>query len=102
MLNPFSYFFDKSIKRAVLTSFIFVLLLPMGFFGYSLFENTWEKAQQSMLEKHELIASAMVVPISLFITSRQHSLQNLGDELLSIEQEEGLLPRERDNKSLDR
>jgi diguanylate cyclase (GGDEF)-like protein len=68
-----------------MASFVFVLLLPIGFFISSLFENSWEKAQQNMLQKHELIASAMVEPISLFITSRQHSLQNLGDEILSIE-----------------
>lgn len=88
MLNPFSYFFDNSIKRAVMASFVFVLLLPMGFLGYSLFQNTWEQAQQNMLQKHELIASAMVEPINLFITSRQHPLQTLGKEILRIEMTE--------------
>ena len=46
-----------------------------------------------MLQKHELIASAMVEPISLFLTSRQHSLQNLGNELLNMEREEKLRPK---------
>lgn len=95
MLNPFSYFFDKSIKRAVMASFVFVLLLPMGFLVYSLFENTWEQAQQNMLQKHELIASAMVEPISLFVTSRQHALQTLGEEILLVEATEKI---EKENK----
>ena len=89
-MNPLRYFFENSIKRSVMASFVFVLLLPIGFFIYSLFENTWEQAQQNMLQKHELIASAMVEPITLFITSRQQSLQNLGDEILTINREEGL------------
>ena len=80
-----------------MASFVFVLLLPIGFFIYSLFENTWEKAQQNMLQKHELIASAMVEPISLFITSRQQSLQNLGDEIRTLEIEGELAQRKQNN-----
>jgi diguanylate cyclase (GGDEF)-like protein len=98
MPNPFQYFIDGSIKRSIMASFIFVLLLPIGFFIYSLSENSWEQAQQNMLQKHELIALAMVEPISLFITSRQHALQALGDEIFAIEKEMKLAKNKASNK----
>lgn len=84
MRNPFHYFFGSSIKRLVMASFVFVLLLPMGFFATSLLENSWENAQQGMLEKHHLIATAMVEPLTLFVSSRQQALQTLGDDIISI------------------
>jgi diguanylate cyclase (GGDEF)-like protein len=69
----------------VMASFVFVLLVPIGFFIYSLFQNSWEQAEQEMLEKHELISTALVEPYSLYISSRQRSLQTVGEDLLHFE-----------------
>ncbi len=68
-----------------MASFVFVLLVPIGFFIYSLFQNSWEQAEQEMLEKHELISTALVEPFSLYISSRQRSLQTVGEELFLFE-----------------
>ena len=85
MINTFDKHFGKSIKRMVMVSFVFVLLVPIAFFIYSLFQNTWEQAEQEMLEKHALISKALVEPFSSYISSRQRSLQTVGEELLHFE-----------------
>lgn len=78
MGNIFPGFFEKSINRLVSTSFIIVLLIPIGFFVNSLYQNSWDRAEQSMLEKHHLISAALIEPLNFFITSRQQSLQMVG------------------------
>ena len=78
MVNLFPDFFEKSISRLVIASFIIVLLLPIGFFINSLYQNSWDQAEQSMLEKHHLIASSLVEPLNFFIASRQQSLHMVG------------------------
>ena len=83
MIDPFFGYFDKSIKRMVMASLVFVLLVPIGFFISSLFENSWSQAQQRMLEKHQLISTALVEPFTLFISSRQKSLQTLSDDIVA-------------------
>ena len=85
MINTLDNYFGKSIKRMVMASFVFVLLVPIAFFIYSLFQNTWEQAEQEMLEKHALISKALVEPFSRYISSRQRSLQTVGEELLHFE-----------------
>ena len=87
MINYFNNYFGRSIKRMVMASFVFVLLVPIGFFIYSLFQNSWEQAEQEMLEKHELISTALVEPFSLYISSRQRSLQTVGEDLFHFESE---------------
>ena len=81
MKFPQLYYFNRSIKRLVMASFVFVLLVPISFLMSSLYQNSWSHAQQGMLEKHHLIATALVEPFTLFITSRQESLQTLGDDI---------------------
>jgi len=85
MLNTINDYFGKSIKRMVMASFVFVLLVPVAFFIYSLFQNTWEQAEQEMLEKHALISKALAEPFSSYILSRQRSLQTVGEELIVFE-----------------
>lgn len=87
MINYLNNYFGRSIKRMVMASFVLVLFMPIGFFIYSLFQNSWEQAEQEMLEKHELIATALVEPFSLYILSRQRSLHTVGEELFQIESE---------------
>lgn len=77
-----SNYFGKSIKRMVTASFIFVLLLPIGFFVYSLYQNSWQQVEQRMVEKHHLISEALVEPFTLFFSTRQEALSTLGQELL--------------------
>jgi len=78
----FLNYFEQSIKRLVMASFVFVLLLPITFFIYSLFQTSWQQVEQRMLEKHHLISSALVEPFTLFITNKQHSLKTIGEDLL--------------------
>lgn len=77
-------YFEISIKRMIMFSFMVVLLIPLGFSITSLFQNSWSQVQQGMVEKHQLISEAMVEPFTLFITSRQRSLFTLGNEILLI------------------
>lgn len=88
MLIPLPQYFQNSIKRLILTSFVVVLLLPIGFLAYSLSQNSWDNAQQGMLEKHKLIATALVEPFSLYIMSKQKSLQVIGEEIFHYEYEQ--------------
>ncbi len=85
MIKYLNNYFGKSIKRMVMASFVFVLLVPIAFFIYSLYQNSWEQAEQDMLEKHALISTALVEPFSRYISSRQRSLQTVGEELLHFE-----------------
>jgi len=87
MINLTNTYFDGSIKRMIMVSFMLVLLIPLGFSITSLFENSWSQAQQRMLEKHQLISEALVEPFTLFISSRQKSLTTLGREILSAHSE---------------
>ena len=87
MVTLSSNYFESSIKRLVMASFVFVLLLPVAFFVYSFFENSWQKVEQRMVEKHHLIAEALVEPFSLFFTTRQQTLNTLGQELLNLDVE---------------
>ncbi len=84
MNNLVSSYFGQSIKRLVMASFVFVLLLPIGFFVYSLFQNSWKQVEQRMVEKHHLISEALVEPFTLFISSRQQALNTLGQEIIEL------------------
>lgn len=84
MSEAFFNYFGESVRRLVMASFVFVLLLPILFFIYSLFQNSWQKVEQRMLEKHQLISEALVEPFTLFVSTRQQSLQTLGQELHSL------------------
>lgn len=76
---------ETSICRLVTTSFIFVLLLPIGFFAYSLFQNSWQQVEQNMLERHRLISASLVEPFSLYIKSKQRTMHAIGAELQQIQ-----------------
>ncbi|RVU86033.1 GGDEF domain-containing protein [Leucothrix sargassi] len=77
MIRLLSCFFGKSIKRMIISSFVLVLLLPVAFFIYSLFQNSWEQVEQGILEKHHLISSALVEPFTQVVTTKQHSLHSI-------------------------
>jgi len=72
---------ENSINRLVITSFIFVLLLPMGFFVYSLFQNSWQQVEQKMLGKHQLVSTSLVEPFTHYISTKQQSLQVIGQAI---------------------
>ena len=72
---------ENSINRLVITSFIFVLLLPIGFFIYSLFQNSWHQVEQRMLEKHQLISTSLVEPLFLYINKKQESIRVISKEI---------------------
>lgn len=74
-----------------MASFVFVLLLPIMFFLHSLFQNSWHQVEQKMLEKHQLISEALVEPFTLFVTTRQQSLQTIGEELTHLSDEVAVL-----------
>ncbi len=55
-------------------SFVFVLLLPLGFIISSLSQHSWDSAQNELKEKHLLIAKNMTQPVSLYFSSYQKTL----------------------------
>lgn len=81
MVSVLSQVFGKSIRRLIMSSFVIVLMVPLGFAVYSLYQNTWSQAQNRMLEKHHLIATTLIEPFELFITSREESLKALGKKI---------------------
>lgn len=68
-------FFTQSIGRMVMASFVFVLLLPLGFIISYLNQHSWDIAKQELQEKHLLIAKSMEKPILQYIDTYQKSLQ---------------------------
>jgi diguanylate cyclase (GGDEF)-like protein len=68
-------FFTGSISRLVMASFVFVLLLPLGFLASSLPEQSWGSVKQEILDKHQLIAKSTGETIRLYFSSYQKSLQ---------------------------
>ncbi len=57
-----------------MASFVFVLLLPLGFIISSLSQHSWDSAQAELKEKHLLIAKNMAQPVSLYFSSYQQTL----------------------------
>ncbi|PWQ97826.1 sensor domain-containing diguanylate cyclase [Leucothrix pacifica] len=92
-------YFGRSIKRLVMASFVFVLLLPIMFFLHSLFQNSWHQVEQKMLEKHQLISEALVEPLTLFVTTRQQSLQTIGQELTKLSNEVAVVLGKEDKRA---
>lgn len=86
MIKFVSRMFGKSINRMVISSFVMVLLLPVAFFVYSLFQNSWEQVEQDILEKHQLISAALVGPFTSFITTKQNSLYAVGKGIVKEKQ----------------
>ncbi|PWQ98128.1 sensor domain-containing diguanylate cyclase [Leucothrix arctica] len=86
MLKLSSIFLETSITRLVIASFIFVLLLPIGFFVYSLSQNSWQQVEHSMLERHRLISTSLVEPFTLYISSKQQVVTAIANE---VKQERG-------------
>lgn len=74
-----------------MASFVFVLLLPVLFFVHSLFQNSWHQVEQKMLEKHQLISKSLIEPFTLFVSTRQHSLLALGQELNQLSNDVSVL-----------
>ena len=70
-----SNFFTQSISRMVMASFVFVLLLPLGFIISYLNQHSWKSAQQELQEKHLLIAKSMEKPILQYVETYQKALQ---------------------------
>ncbi|MGB1254212.1 MAG: sensor domain-containing diguanylate cyclase [Thiolinea sp.] len=100
----FADYFERSIKRLIMASFVLVLLLPIGFFVYSLFQNSWQQVEKRMVEKHHLISEALIKPFSLFFSTRQEALHALGQELRSLDSIQrlngGSKPFQPENKKL--
>jgi len=80
-------YFNQSITRLVMASFVFVLLFPLGFLASSLPEESWGSVRQEVLEKHLLIARSVEETIDLYFLSFQKSAQIFANmvDLTSIE-----------------
>lgn len=68
-------FFTQSISRMVMASFVFVLLLPLGFIISYLNQHSWESAQEELQEKHLLIAKSMERPILQYVETYQKAIK---------------------------
>ena len=75
MSRIFHSLFKQSVSRLVMGSFVFVLLLPLGFLASSMPEQSWGSVKEEILEKHELIAKSTGETIRLYFSSYQKSLQ---------------------------
>ena len=67
-------FFTQSIGRMVMASFVFVLLLPLGFIISYLNQHSWDIAQTELQEKHLMLAKGLEEPILQYINTYQKSL----------------------------
>lgn len=67
-------FFTQSISRLVMASFVFVLLLPLGFIISYLNYHSWASAEDELKEKHYLIAKGLENPIEQYIGSYEQSI----------------------------
>jgi len=68
-------FFTQSISRMVMASFVFVLLLPLGFIISYLNHHSWESAQTELQEKHLLLAKSLENPILQYVDTYKQSLK---------------------------
>ena len=75
MFNVIQQFFTRSISRLVMSSFVFVLLLPLGFLASSLPDHSWGSVKDEVLDKHLLIAKSTGETIRLYFSTYQKSLQ---------------------------
>ena len=75
MSKLFHSLFKQSVNRLVMGSFVFVLLLPLGFLASSMPEQSWGSVKKEILEKHLLIAKSTGETIRLYFSSYQKSLQ---------------------------
>ena len=75
MSKLFHNLFKQSVSRLVMGSFVFVLLLPLGFLASSMPEQSWGSVKKEILEKHLLIAKSTGETIRLYFSSYQKSLQ---------------------------
>jgi len=87
MLKAVLNYFNQSITRLVMASFVFVLLFPLGFLASSLPEESWGSVRQEVLDKHLLIANSVEESIDLYFLSFQKSVQVFANmvDLTSIE-----------------
>ena len=75
MSKLFHNLFKQSVSRLVMGSFVFVLLLPLGFLASSMPEQSWGSVKKEIIEKHLLIAKSTGETIRLYFSSYQKSLQ---------------------------
>jgi len=73
-----------------MASFVFVLLLPLGFLSISLPEESWGSVKEEVLEKHLLIAKSIEESIDLYFSSFQQSMQVFANtaDITSIDDED--------------
>mgnify|MGYP000569032097 CR=1 FL=1 len=67
-------FFTQSISRMVMASFVFVLLLPLGFIISYLNQHSWDIAKEELQDKHLLLADSMEAPILQYINTYNKAL----------------------------
>lgn len=75
MFKAVHNYFNQSITRLVMASFVFVLLFPLGFLAISLPEESWGSVRQEVREKHLLIAKSIEESINLYFLDFQKSAQ---------------------------
>ena len=87
MFKAVHNYFNQSISRLVMASFVFVLLFPLGFLASSLPEESWGSVRQEVLKKHLVIAHSVEESIDFYFRSFQKSAQIFANmvHLTSIE-----------------
>ena len=75
-------YLSLSISRMIMITFIVALLLPLAFLLPSLDKNIWKDVHKDNLVKHQLLATSLVEPIKLHISSYENDLKSLGNALL--------------------
>jgi diguanylate cyclase (GGDEF)-like protein len=58
----------------VMASFVFVLLLPLGFIIANLNQLSWDSTHSEMQEKHLLLAKSLEEPVKMYFSSHQKTL----------------------------
>lgn len=75
MFNAIHSYFNQSISRLVMASFVVVLLFPLGFLTLSLPEESWGGVKKEVMEKQMLIADSIGESINLYFLSFQKASQ---------------------------
>ena len=83
-------FLAQPISRILLTGFLLVALVPVGFLGYKLYKLAWQDAWREITEKHQLLAKNLAAPISIYIQDQENALALLSDFIAHSDSAESL------------
>ena len=72
---------SQPVSRLLILCFILIALLPMAFFGYTLYQAAWENAWREINEKHRLLAENLAAPITIYINDHKNFLGATADTI---------------------